>query len=595
MKRLITTTLVMAFAVLSLHATTISPFKNLGEMAKHTSVVVMAKAIENYEVEVGETTRFRTKLSIESSIKGGLEIGEEISVQNMQMKIGDLERIVFGDIELQEGSVYLLFLEARDDHYLAKMLSYGVLQEVERNDEKLLMPVGMGQNFHIEKNISGEKVEKLGIYNKRQLKTELLKVVDNRDEWSSKRVLSQYNLSDFSSYRTPPSNCTYLYNAPYTRWEDAEISAIPVYYHEDLDATCSNTASQMSSAIANVSGYSGLSLSNSGTHNFVPTCANGDGATGSEFTSYVSSTFGYRSIVVQFDDPCNEIPDLSSCNGVLALGGLYSFGSTYTYLGETYRIAAYGSVFVNNGVGACQCSSTDYEIMMTHELTHALNIGHIDTIPPSPDSPPNMYPSCCNDISSIDHTCVDFIYPLTAMPIQLGDFTGEDLDGQVLLSWNSLSETNNDYYTIEKMQADGSFKNIGTVQGVGNTTEEQLYEFVDLSSVGGVNTYRLSQTDYDGHMRVLKAIQVDVSSSSDLAVYPNPLNGSNLNIRFSAERKTNYHVEILDIVGKTVYSENLVLGKGNHVETVEMNEVSGNLFFVKVTEGSTTKVIKVIR
>ena len=63
----------MIFACLQLSATTIRPFKNLGEMAKGSEAVVLVKALNNFEVVDGEMTKFRTRLQVLEKVKGTLE------------------------------------------------------------------------------------------------------------------------------------------------------------------------------------------------------------------------------------------------------------------------------------------------------------------------------------------------------------------------------------------------------------------------------------------------------------------------------------------------------------------------------------------
>ena len=152
--------------------------------------------------------------------------------------------------------------------------------------------------------------------------------------------------------------------------------------------------------------YTGINLSDGGTHSFNPSCA-GQGATDNEFTTWVNSNLGARSLVIQFDDPCSEIADLSGCSGTLAIGGLYWSSATHLWCGFTWRNALFGYVIINNGTGACQCDgSTDYDVMVTHEMTHSLNVGHIS----SGSGAANMNPSCCNAIQTLDIECLDYMY-----------------------------------------------------------------------------------------------------------------------------------------------------------------------------------------
>ncbi len=84
---------------------------------------------------------------------------------------------------------------------------------------------------------------------------------------------------------------------------------------------------------------------------------------------------------VQFNDPCDEISNLSFCSGTLALGG---FSSSSQSGGSPACPAknnpAFGKIrvakiLINNGVGAC-FDSCDYTEMVAHETGHTLGAGH---------------------------------------------------------------------------------------------------------------------------------------------------------------------------------------------------------------------------
>ncbi|MEL7427765.1 MAG: hypothetical protein AAFN81_32545, partial [Bacteroidota bacterium] len=130
MKRHSTLLLLLALlCTLQLNATTISPYPNLGEMAKASQMVVLAQVERNFTVEENEMIRYRSLLRIIDPIKGDIAEGETLVVQNYHLQIGELERTIWGDLELLEEGTYLLFLqELQTDVWQASMLSYGALE-----------------------------------------------------------------------------------------------------------------------------------------------------------------------------------------------------------------------------------------------------------------------------------------------------------------------------------------------------------------------------------------------------------------------------------------------------------------------------------
>ncbi|MDQ2657002.1 MAG: autotransporter adhesin family protein, partial [Bacteroidota bacterium] len=84
------------------------------------------------------------------------------------------------------------------------------------------------------------------------------------------------------------------------------------------------------------------------------------------------------------------------------------------------------------------------------------------------------------------------------LPITLAYFRAMLRNGQVISSWKTLQEKNNDFFTVQKTTDFETFYEVVKIDGQGNSAEEMTYEFVDPSPLPGRSYYRLKQTDYDG-------------------------------------------------------------------------------------------------
>ncbi len=121
------------------------------------------------------------------------------------------------------------------------------------------------------------------------------------------------------------------------------------------------------------------------------------------------------------------------------------------------------------------------------------------------------------------------------LPIELMYFTVEcvNQNNQQLLqfSWATATETNNDFFTIERdsISADGSLNwiKMGAVNGAGNSLETKKYEFTFTNNATETfyktHYYRLRQTDYDSRSMVFDpASQNCENLNYSSTVYPNP-------------------------------------------------------------------------
>lgn len=97
------------------------------------------------------------------------------------------------------------------------------------------------------------------------------------------------------------------------------------------------------------------------------------------------------------------------------------------------------------------------------------------------------------------------------LPVTLISFEGKNMDGgSYMLHWQTASEIDNDYFSIERSSNGYDFDQIGKIQGAGTTNEIQAYSFEDKRPTRGVNYYRLVQYDFDGR-----------NEASDIIVFEN--------------------------------------------------------------------------
>ncbi len=95
------------------------------------------------------------------------------------------------------------------------------------------------------------------------------------------------------------------------------------------------------------------------------------------------------------------------------------------------------------------------------------------------------------------------------LPIELSSFIGSSKIKTINLHWSTPSETNNDYFAIEKSTNGVEFEEITQVDGKGTTTILSNYNWTDLSPKEGMNYYRLRKVDYSGDKSYSKIIVIE--------------------------------------------------------------------------------------
>jgi len=108
------------------------------------------------------------------------------------------------------------------------------------------------------------------------------------------------------------------------------------------------------------------------------------------------------------------------------------------------------------------------------------------------------------------------------LPVELISFKA-NLAGEVVeISWATASETDNDYFTLEKSNDGKSWFNISEVTGAGTSNIKIVYYFTDNNPFPGLSYYRLKQTDYDGQFEYFTPVVVLYEPDNLFKIYPNP-------------------------------------------------------------------------
>ncbi|MDZ7624523.1 MAG: T9SS type A sorting domain-containing protein [Ignavibacteriaceae bacterium] len=139
------------------------------------------------------------------------------------------------------------------------------------------------------------------------------------------------------------------------------------------------------------------------------------------------------------------------------------------------------------------------------------------------------------------------------VPVELVSFTGSVEGNDVILTWNTATEVNNQGFEVQR-KTSGEYERVGFVEGKGTTTEVQNYLFRDKDLLSGAYTYRLKQMDYDGSFAYSDEVEIEIEQPSVFYLgqnYPNPFNPST-NIKYSIPADGVVTLKVYDILGKEV-------------------------------------------
>ncbi|MCI5082080.1 MAG: T9SS type A sorting domain-containing protein [Saprospiraceae bacterium] len=180
---------------------------------------------------------------------------------------------------------------------------------------------------------------------------------------------------------------------------------------------------------------------------------------------------------------------------------------------------------------------------------------------------------------------VDLNFAVTAQnifPVELIDWQAKPQDAGILLSWRTLTETDNAGFEIQHSSNGMDWKHLGFVDGQGHSTALQNYQFMDRAP-SAQNYYRLIQYDYDGQTEIFPIIEMTYESGSEWQVYPNPLpQGHLLSIR-NLRSQAATQLQVLDWTGRIVAEQAIPtasadvalpkhLPKGSYIIRIRVND-----------------------
>lgn len=187
----------------------------------------------------------------------------------------------------------------------------------------------------------------------------------------------------------------------------------------------------------------------------------------------------------------------------------------------------------------------------------------------------------------------------TPLPIVLESFNAKQVKGTVEVTWQTASEENSDFFTVER-SADGQiFEPITTVNAAGNSTQEKHYKVSDRNPNEGLSYYRLSQTDFDGKKSQFNPVAVNFARADvPYKIYPNPGIGDRFFIHIpGTESDHSIQVSVEELNGKQLVSSGcdcLTPGNDNVYEVVLPHPLAAGIYLVRVDRGNEQHVLKFV-
>ncbi|MFT5779791.1 MAG: hypothetical protein ACI837_002750, partial [Crocinitomicaceae bacterium] len=180
------------------------------------------------------------------------------------------------------------------------------------------------------------------------------------------------------------------------------------------------------------------------------------------------------------------------------------------------------------------------------------------------------------------------------LPVELTSFSGMCSEAQVSLEWETASEHNNDYFSVERSKDGINYAVVAAITGAGSSINSNYYSFEDREAVSLEQQgyyYRIKQTDYDGINRHSSSIYVSLDCKeleNVIAISPNPSSG----IFIVQSRKKIVSLEVFNAQGQRIIGWQDV---NDLVVSLNLEEFDQGVYVVKIFDGEkwvTKKIVK---
>lgn len=176
------------------------------------------------------------------------------------------------------------------------------------------------------------------------------------------------------------------------------------------------------------------------------------------------------------------------------------------------------------------------------------------------------------------------------LPVTMSALKVVAQNGAAVLSWQTLSETNNEGFVIQRSENSLSWQDIGFLPSQapgGNNNGTLSYEYTDEQPLTR-SYYRLQQTDLDGKISYSNIVTLSLQQTMAVTAYPNPASA----VIYVSGLVSGYKLQLIDMNGRMVSK---TVAQGN-TGLIELGEIAAGNYVLQVYDnGNMLQSLKVTK
>jgi hypothetical protein len=182
------------------------------------------------------------------------------------------------------------------------------------------------------------------------------------------------------------------------------------------------------------------------------------------------------------------------------------------------------------------------------------------------------------------------------LPVNFANVQARAEGVNTTISWSNLTESDLDYYAVERSSDGRNFEVIGKLQPRANNYSKQDYSFVDASPLAS-GFYRVKAVEFNATTKtsiVLRVSSQNRGRKAGFHVYPNPVQGGILSLQSATVEEGFYSVRLFQANGQMVYSRMLNLQAGTLSQSLELpTDLKPGMYFMQIDGAGTKQSLKV--
>lgn len=174
---------------------------------------------------------------------------------------------------------------------------------------------------------------------------------------------------------------------------------------------------------------------------------------------------------------------------------------------------------------------------------------------------------------------------------------GETIAIGAMLTWSTISETDNSLFVIEKSLNGLTFEGIGTLMGAGNSQGAKKYSFLDIKAGAGKLYYRLKQVDFDGSYQYSAVLDLNKTGENNFIVsdMSSETTSKTFDLEIEALTNTQMKYQLRDTKGNIIKENALPLLAGMNPISIDLADQNAGIYKIVLISGNEEETLMVRR